>query len=71
MSKTDAVDYLIRAIGDNSKGSNAQLAAVEALGEAGGDQAIDHLITFASDVARGSNAHMAVIKALGRAARNA
>lgn len=71
MSKTSAVDYLIRAIGENSKGSNAQLSAVEALGEAGGDQAIDQLISFARDVSRGSSAHIAVIKAIGRAARNA
>ena len=71
MSKTDAVDYLIRETKEHSKGSAAQLAALEGLGEAGGVQAIDYLIAFADEAIRGTDAHLAALKALGRASRNA
>jgi len=48
MNKTDAVDYLIRVINEGSKNSSAQLAAVETLSEAAGNDAIDRLISFAT-----------------------
>ena len=70
MSKTDAVGYLIQAIKDSAKGSGAQMAAVEALGEAGGNQAIDYLMGFATEANRGSNALLTALRALGRASRN-
>ncbi|VVP47534.1 hypothetical protein PS850_05230 [Pseudomonas fluorescens] len=52
MSKTDAVDYLIRETKEHSKGGAAQLAALEGLGEAGGVQAIDYLMAFTDDAIR-------------------
>ena len=70
MSKTDAVDYLIQAVKDSAKGSATQTVAIEALGEAGGNQAIDYLMEFATDASRGSNALLAALRALGRASRN-
>lgn len=47
------------------------MVAIEALGEAGGNQAIDFLIRYAAEVTRSGSSHLAVIKALGRASRNA
>ncbi|MNC67159.1 hypothetical protein D3C75_1176300 [compost metagenome] len=70
MSKADAVDYLIRVVKESSKGTAAQLAALEGLGEAGGNDAIDCLIACANDSSGGSAALLAALKALGRAARN-
>ncbi|WP_130902744.1 hypothetical protein [Pseudomonas sp. Sample_23] len=69
MSSTDAVDYLIRVVKENSRGCAAQLAALEALGEAGGDAAIDCLIAYANDASGGSAGHLSSLRAMGRAAR--
>lgn len=69
MSNTDAVDYLIRVVKESSKGSAAQHAALEALGEAGGNTAIDCLIAYANDAGAGSAGLTVALKALGRAAR--
>lgn len=71
MSKTDAVDHLINIIEGTSKGCTLQMVAMEALGEAGGNQAIDYLIKYAGAATRSSSAHYAALKALGRASRNA
>ncbi|MCK8687398.1 hypothetical protein [Pseudomonas umsongensis] len=70
MSKADAVDRLIRAVKECSKGSGAHLAALEGLGEAGGNAAIDQLIVSVNEASVGSGSHLAALKALGRAARN-
>ena len=65
------MDHLINVIEDSSKGGSLQMVAIEALGEAGGNQAIDFLIRYAAEVTRSGSSHLAVIKALGRASRNA
>lgn len=70
MSNTDAVDYLVRVVKESSRGSAAQLAALEGLGEAGGNVAIDCLTAYANDASGGSSGHLAALRALGRAARN-
>ena len=69
MSKTDAVDYLIREAKEHTTASASQLACVEALGEAGGNEAIDFLMAYADGAMRGTAAHSTALKALGRAAR--
>ena len=69
MSKTDAVDYLIREAKEHKTAGASQLACVEALGEAGGNAAIDFLMAYADDAMRGTEAHSVALKALGRAAR--
>lgn len=70
MSRTAAIEHLIKVIEDSSDGSNFQLVAIEALGEAGGNQAINYLIKFAGEVKGSGNSHFAALKALGRASRN-
>ncbi|MEE3509654.1 hypothetical protein QN399_26035 [Pseudomonas sp. 10C3] len=70
MSKTEAVDYLIREAKEHTMPSAAQLACVEALGEAGGNEAIGYLMAYADDARRETPAHSVALKALGRAARN-
>jgi hypothetical protein len=70
MSKTDAVAYLIREAKEHSTASASQLACLEALGEAGGDEAIAYLMEYADAVMRATEAHNTALKALGRAARN-
>jgi len=70
MSKTEAVGYLIREAKEHKTASATQLACVEALGEAGGNEAIAFLMAYADDVMRGTAEHNLALKALGRAARN-
>ncbi|MDD2136709.1 hypothetical protein [Pseudomonas kurunegalensis] len=63
------VDFLIRQCRSCSNGSAMQLAAIEALGYAGGEIAVDFLIDFTSEVSRGSAAQLEALKAIGRASR--
>ena len=70
MSKTEAVDHLIKFLEDDSLGGTLQQVAIEALGEAGGNHAIDFLIKYSDQLKNGTSTHLAVLKALGRASRN-
>ncbi|WP_139115267.1 hypothetical protein, partial [Acinetobacter pittii] len=64
-----AVAHLISREKSISTGTDAHLAVVEALGEAGGIAAVAHLISREKSISTGTNAHLAVVKALGRAGR--
>lgn len=67
MSKAnkDAVDRLIALTGSTI--TNDKMAAIEALGDAGGEQAVAHLVKLTGSTI--TNVKIAAIRALGRAGR--
>ncbi|HCF4734607.1 TPA: hypothetical protein NIF12_006577, partial [Pseudomonas aeruginosa] len=67
--ENDAVQHLISVEKRMTAGTPAHLAALEALGEAGGAAARTHLISVEKRMTAGTPAHMAAVKALGRATR--
>ncbi|HCJ7461696.1 TPA: hypothetical protein NVL67_003292, partial [Acinetobacter baumannii] len=64
-----AVAHLISKEKSIMTGTDAHLAVIEALGEAGGIAAVAHLISKEKSIMTGTDAHIAVVKALGRAGR--
>lgn len=69
MASQAAIDALKAELHRNSRGSGAYLAAVQGLGEAGGEQAVNALIEVIPDNSRGSASYNAILVAIGRASR--
>lgn len=63
------VEYLISLAKQSSNGTAVHLAAVKALGEAGGPAAQEYLVSLANQVSTGTAVHMAAVAAIGRASR--
>ncbi|KQW11945.1 MULTISPECIES: hypothetical protein [Pseudomonas] len=62
--------YLVSLAKQVTNGSAVHLAALKALGEAGGPAAQDYLVSLAKQLTNGSALHLATIEALGKASRN-
>lgn len=68
-NRYDATQKLISIFDDAGVGSNTALAAVEALGRAGGHDALVKLIEIHDKAGIGSNTRLVAVKALGELGR--
>ena len=62
-------EYLVSLAKQASSGSTLHLAALKALGEAGGSASQEYLVSLARQVINGSTLHLATLEALGKACR--
>lgn len=63
------VEYLISLAKQSTSGTAVHLAAIKALGEAGGPAAQEYLISVAEQSTNGTAAHVATVASLGKASR--
>lgn len=71
MSNTNkGVEYLLSLAKQVTNGSAVHLAALKALGAAGGPAAQEYLVSLAKQVTNGSAVHLAAVDALGKASRD-
>ncbi|WLH78050.1 hypothetical protein PSH81_20245 [Pseudomonas sp. FP2335] len=62
-------EYLVGLAKQATNGSAVHLAALSALGQAGGPAALDYLVGLAKQATNGSALHLAAVAALGKASR--